>query len=410
MGSTKTWALAAAVALLSASPSFAQTLMQCTNGQPTSTGCFNYGAVLVDQNGNPVTIGGGTGGGGTSGGAVYGPNATGIAPTQPPIFTSGIDPSGFVRPFATDAAGNEGVNVKNTVPVTGTFFQSVQPVSGTVTANQGGAPWAVSWSGQTVAATQSGTWSAGQGAPAAVANAWPTYLTQGGAALSSTNGLPTTDTNVGQTVTAAGTAPAKAQGVQSATGTALASAAGQSSTQSAAGTAPSTPTGIQGSGPSALPVGANITQFGGANLSTGTGAAAAGVPRVTVSNDSTVGLVAGSAVVGKVGIDQTTPGTTNKVSIGTDGTVTNNPSTGATLTTSQPSVTTTAAALTFSGTVHREIYNPAASTASIFIGATGVTTATGWEIPPGTAYDVSRFFGSVFAVAASAQTVRLISY
>jgi hypothetical protein len=30
---------------------------------------------------------------------------------------------------------------------------------------------------------------------------------------------------------------------------------------------------------------------------------------------------AGSALVGKVGIDQTTPGTTNKVSIGTDGTV-----------------------------------------------------------------------------------------
>lgn len=33
-------------------------------------------------------------------------------------------------------------------------------------------------------------------------------------------------------------------------------------------------------------------------------------------------LVAGSAIIGKVGIDQTTPGTTNKVSIGTDGSVT----------------------------------------------------------------------------------------
>jgi hypothetical protein len=32
-------------------------------------------------------------------------------------------------------------------------------------------------------------------------------------------------------------------------------------------------------------------------------------------------LVAGSALIGKVGLDQTTPGTTNKVSIGTDGTV-----------------------------------------------------------------------------------------
>jgi hypothetical protein len=35
-------------------------------------------------------------------------------------------------------------------------------------------------------------------------------------------------------------------------------------------------------------------------------------------------LVAGAAIIGKVGIDQTTPGTTNKVSIGTDGTVTIN--------------------------------------------------------------------------------------
>lgn len=32
-------------------------------------------------------------------------------------------------------------------------------------------------------------------------------------------------------------------------------------------------------------------------------------------------LLAGSALVGKVGIDQTTPGTTNKVDIGTNGTV-----------------------------------------------------------------------------------------
>jgi hypothetical protein len=36
---------------------------------------------------------------------------------------------------------------------------------------------------------------------------------------------------------------------------------------------------------------------------------------VTVSNDSTVGLVAGAAIIGKVGIDQTTPGTTNGVQI-----------------------------------------------------------------------------------------------
>lgn len=40
-----------------------------------------------------------------------------------------------------------------------------------------------------------------------------------------------------------------------------------------------------------------------------------------VSLSTLPALVAGTALVGKVGIDQTTPGTTNKVSIGTDGTV-----------------------------------------------------------------------------------------
>lgn len=57
----------------------------------------------------------------------------------------------------------------------------------------------------------------------------------------------------------------------------------------------------------------NITQFGGNAVVTGTGASGAGIPRVTVSNDSTVGLIAGSQIIGKVGIDQTTPGTTNLV-------------------------------------------------------------------------------------------------
>lgn len=57
----------------------------------------------------------------------------------------------------------------------------------------------------------------------------------------------------------------------------------------------------------------NITQFGGSPVVTGTGTGGAGIPRVTVSNDSTVGLVAGAAIIGAVRIDQTTPGTTNGV-------------------------------------------------------------------------------------------------
>lgn len=42
----------------------------------------------------------------------------------------------------------------------------------------------------------------------------------------------------------------------------------------------------------------------------------------TITATGTVAVAAGSAVIGKVGIDQTTPGTTNLVSIGSNGTVT----------------------------------------------------------------------------------------
>ena len=42
-------------------------------------------------------------------------------------------------------------------------------------------------------------------------------------------------------------------------------------------------------------VSANIAQFGGTNLSTGTGAGGAGIPRVTVSNDSTFGIAPSSS-------------------------------------------------------------------------------------------------------------------
>lgn len=44
-------------------------------------------------------------------------------------------------------------------------------------------------------------------------------------------------------------------------------------------------------------------------------------PQQQVSGGGSTTLGAGSAIVGKVGIDQTTPGTTNLVSIGTNGTV-----------------------------------------------------------------------------------------
>jgi len=82
---------------------------------------------------------------------------------------------------------------------------------------------------------------------------------------------------------------------------------------------------VVGTGTFAVQATGNVTQFGGTNISTGTGAGGAGIPRVTVSNDSTVGLVAGSAIVGKFGIDQTTPGTTNAVNINNAGDPCQNP-------------------------------------------------------------------------------------
>lgn len=74
----------------------------------------------------------------------------------------------------------------------------------------------------------------------------------------------------------------------------------------------------------------NVTQFGGNNVVTGTGAGGNGIPRVTVSSDSSLtsvttvstvsavtaitnALPAGSNIIGNFRIDQTTPGTTNGV-------------------------------------------------------------------------------------------------
>jgi hypothetical protein len=72
-------------------------------------------------------------------------------------------------------------------------------------------------------------------------------------------------------------------------------------------------------------VAADITKVGGSALALGQALSAASIPVVLpaaqITSLTAPVLGAGSALVGKVGIDQTTPGTTNKVNIGTDGTV-----------------------------------------------------------------------------------------
>lgn len=59
----------------------------------------------------------------------------------------------------------------------------------------------------------------------------------------------------------------------------------------------------------------NLKQVNGATVNVGIGASGTGTQRVAVANDSTIGLLAGAAIIGKVGIDQTTPGTTNGVQV-----------------------------------------------------------------------------------------------
>jgi hypothetical protein len=64
----------------------------------------------------------------------------------------------------------------------------------------------------------------------------------------------------------------------------------------------------------------NLTKVNGTTLLAGTGAQGAGSPRVTVATDTatvagSASIPAGTNIMGKVGIDQTTPGTTNGVTI-----------------------------------------------------------------------------------------------
>ncbi len=145
-----------------------------------------------------------------------------------------------------------------------------QPVSGTVTANAGSGTFTV---GGTVAATQSGTWTVQQGTP-------PWSVNGNVASAATDSGNPekvggvfnTTQPTVttGQRVDAQSTARG---GLIVATGV-----------DAFAATVSGTVTANQGGAPWSQ----NVTQFGSVNLSTGTGASGTGIPRVTISNDSSL--------------------------------------------------------------------------------------------------------------------------
>jgi len=186
--------------------------------------------------------GGGGGGGGTSSnfGAAFPAAGTAI----------GAANGGNMVSLNADGSGNLDVNLNansfGALAVTGTFWQATQPVSnaGTfaVQAAQSGT-WNVANTGTfAVQASQSGTWN--------VANTG-TFAVQ--AAQSGTWNIGTVTTLTGIT----NALPAGSNTIGAVT---------------------------QASGPWTN----NVTQFGGTNISTGTGASGSGIPRVTISNDSSL--------------------------------------------------------------------------------------------------------------------------
>lgn len=126
--------------------------------QPTF-GTASGGGTQVDlTHGLPVQIVAGGGSGGTASSFAAPFPATGTA--------AGFkDGSGNMQPGTVDGAGNQNVNLQTALPAGGNAIGSVsvsnfpatQPVSGTVTANQGGAPWLVATgcAGATIANTKS---------------------------------------------------------------------------------------------------------------------------------------------------------------------------------------------------------------------------------------------------------------
>jgi hypothetical protein len=105
-GAYQTWATAGGTVASGINPNTAT-----TQAESTFTGYFRWvrvhavltgtGALNGSLTGNNSATGGGGGGGGgcTAPCTVIGPNATGAAPTQPPVFVSSVDGAGNVLPL-----------------------------------------------------------------------------------------------------------------------------------------------------------------------------------------------------------------------------------------------------------------------------------------------------------------------
>lgn len=232
-------------------------------------------------------------GGSVAGGTASNPlriDPTGTT-TQPVSGTVTANQGGAWTVAATQS-GAWSVSVSN-FPATQAVTQSTSPwvVSGTVTANIGTTGGlALDSSVNGLLLTQGSTTSGEKGPliQGAVTTAAPTYTTAQTNPLSlTTSGLLRVDASgttipISGTITAnQGTSPWVVSGtvaVSSVSGTVAV-------TQS---TSPWVVSGTVTSNQGTSPWVTNVSQFGGSNVATGTGASGSGIPRVTVSNDSNI--------------------------------------------------------------------------------------------------------------------------
>lgn len=189
-------------------------------------------------------------------------------------------------------------------------------------------------------------------------------------------------------------------------------------------------------------VSSNVAQVGGNAVNTGTGAAGSGTVRVVTATDSTIGTVTavtaitnalpvGANVIGKVSIDQATPGTTNLVYIkdssGNNITAVTDPCDGAAKTAFPISVSSATTTQLVAASASNKVYvchidlvvasannialveDNDASCASPTAGmAGGTTAATGWNIT-GNGISFGNGSASVFQTAAVNRYVCIIT-
>lgn len=100
---------------------------------------------------------------------VSGHDATGTAPSAPPVYIAGWDGTN-IRPILEDTSGHPIVNINGTVPVSGTFWQATQPVS------LAALP-ALTAGSANIGTIGNTAFGANQGTAGALSSAWPVELT-----------------------------------------------------------------------------------------------------------------------------------------------------------------------------------------------------------------------------------------